>query len=598
MKTGDRIIYRILGVTLLVLLISAARAFPNKTQNADKENEKPNVIIVLSDDQGYGDFSCHGNPILSTPNLDKLYEESVRFTDFHVTPLCTPTRGELLTGVDAMRNGAATVLTARNIIRRHLVTMPEIFRSNGYTTGIFGKWHLGDTYPDRPMDRGFDKSIWHKGWGLLSEIEYDNDYYETRYLDSLTEMQSAQYCTNLWFDEAMDWMDQMNRRNKPFFTYLSLNAPHGPFDAQMQDFEVFRNQVEEEQVASFLGMVRNIDRSMGRLMQWLKSSALEKNTILIFMNDNGGTRGVEVFNAGMRDKKGSIYEGGHRAACFIRWPEGGFTSNRSIPYAAQVQDILPTLADLLQLDTPADADFDGRSLRDVIFGEEGPDRMFVVQYGGHVAPKKYEASVVWNQCRMVGGSELYDISKDPGQKNDIAAAYPEVFQKMKAFYDEWWNGVEGSVDDFVPLVVGEEEENPVIFHSANWEDNAVNTQWKIAVGGGEPRGGTTHIRIASGGRYKIQLSRWPFHLDQPLRGEGPEFAVGGTAIRKGKPLPVYFGSLSIDGAEPRTLPAKTKDKYIEFTLPLSAGRHEMQAWFRDENNRDLIGAYYVRMEKL
>ncbi|MFA7492802.1 MAG: sulfatase-like hydrolase/transferase, partial [Proteiniphilum sp.] len=266
--------------------------------------ERPNVIIVLSDDQGYGDFSCHGNPVLKTPALDKLYDESIRFDNFHVSPLSTPTRGQLMTGLDAFHNKAATVLTGRNIIRRDVPTMPEIFSQNGYATGLFGKWHLGNSYPDRPMDRGFQKCIWHKGWGLLSEIEYDNDYYETRYLDSLKIKQSGEYCTNLWFNKAMEWMDEMAIKKQPFFAYIALNAPHGPFHAPAQDFNFYMNKVDNSSTASFFGMIRNIDRNMERLDNWMEERGLKDNTLIVYMTDNGGTGGVDIYNAGMRGKKG------------------------------------------------------------------------------------------------------------------------------------------------------------------------------------------------------------------------------------------------------------------------------------------------------
>lgn len=222
---------------------------------------RPNVIIILSDDQGYGDFSCHGNPILKTPALDKLNGESIRFSNFHVAPLCTPTRGQLMSGMEAMRNKASTVLTARGLMRRDILTMPEVFANNGYRTGIFGKWHLGDAYPDRPMDRGFEKCVWTKGWGLLSEMEFDNDYYQTRYLDSLDTCYAEKHCTDLWFDEAMAWMGEMAKEQQPFFTYLALNAPHGPFHSPEKNRKHYLGKVADDKVASIYGMVENIDET-------------------------------------------------------------------------------------------------------------------------------------------------------------------------------------------------------------------------------------------------------------------------------------------------------------------------------------------------
>ncbi len=471
---------------------------------------QPNVIIILTDDQGYGDFSCNGNPVLKTPALDKLYSQSIRFSDFHVAPLCTPTRGELISGLEALHNKACTVGTGRDMMRRDIITMPEIFKQNGYRTGIFGKWHLGDNYPDRPMDRGFQKSIWFKGWGLLSEAEYDNDYYKTRYLDSLNTVQSNKYCTDLWFDEAIKWMGEMADKNQPFFVYLPTNAPHGPFYAPEKDYKFYKDKVTDNKTAKFFGMIRNIDQNMDRLENWLDKRNLAKNTLVILMNDNGGTGGVKLYNAGMRGKKGSNYEGGHRAACFIKWPNGDFGKPRTVSFATEIEDLLPTFVDLLHLKVNGQHDFDGESLVPVLKNADGKlaDRMFVVQYGGHDRPEKYFDCTVWNSWRLVGSNELYDISKDPGQKENIAAQFPEVLKKMLTYYDNWWKKVRPGIDDFVPIFVGSDKENPVILTSNFWADSAyVNTQWKVAKAGGPLAGGTWHINAVKGGTYRLQLSR-------------------------------------------------------------------------------------------
>jgi len=570
----------------------------NALQTEDARiTERPNIIIVLSDDQGYGDFSCHGNPVLKTPALDKLHDESIRFDNFHVAPLCTPTRGQLMTGLDAMRNGAATVITGRNILRRDVPTMPEVFSENGYATGLFGKWHLGNSYPDRPMDRGFQKCVWHKGWGLRSEIEYDNDYYETRYLDSLEIKQSGEYCTNLWFNKAMKWMDEMASKKQPFFTYIALNAPHGPFHAPAQDYNFYKEKVDNSSTASFFGMIRNIDRNMERLDSWMESSGLKENTLIVYMTDNGTARGADIYNAGMRDKKGSNYDGGHRAACFVRWPVGGLITPGTIPYATQIQDLLPTFIDLFGFEEPFRYRFDGVSLAPVLKGEKAMnDRMFVVQYGGHVKPEKYFSCVVWDSWRLVGENELYDLSEDPAQENNIAEDFPEVVNKMRAFYENWWANVEPEI---IPVIIGSEKENPVFLNSDNWVDGAVNTQWKVAQAGGNPQGGTSYIQVAKDGKYKIELSRWPFHLQRNLVLPGPSTAVGGTLLRTGKAVPVEYGCFSINGSEPFVVEKNSPNAVkISYETYLKSGDITFRGWFKDKNKKNLCGAYYIKMEKL
>jgi len=573
---------------------------PGTASHSRQLQQRPNVIIVLTDDQGFGDFSCHGNPILQTPALDKLHSESIRFSNFHVTPLCTPTRGQLMTGLDAMNNKASTVGRGLALMRRDIPTMPEIFKQNGYQTGIFGKWHLGDTYPDRPTDRGFQKAIWIKGWGIYSETEYDNDYYQTRYFDSLETRYSDKYCTDLWFDQAMDWMDKMSDENQPFFTYLSLNAPHGPFHAPKEDFDFYRGKVSDNKTASFFGMIRNIDQNMARLDDWLKKKNIQDNTLIFFMTDNGSAAGAKVYNAAMRGEKGSNYEGGHRVPCFIRWPNGNLGDARTVNYASQVQDILPTVIDLLPLEVDHGHRFDGESLKSILKAENKDlkDRMFVVQYAGlEQLQQKYFSAVVWNSWRLVGENELYDLSKDPGQKNNIASARPKVLKKMRDFYEGWWKKVLPGIGEYVPLVVGSKE-NPVTLSSDLWAGGSINSQWKVANGAGSPTGGVWHIHVEEPGQYRIELNRWPFHLQRQLTIAGPEQAVGGTDITPGKAFPIEFGCVALNNSRPVIMRASQGATKITIDITLPGGENQLQAWFNDKEGKAICGAYFLRMERI
>ena len=587
---------------VLTFSISSLQAQVARNSPSSANTDKPNVIIVLTDDQGYGDLSCHGNPILQTPALDKLHNESVRFGDFHATPLCTPTRGQLMTGLDALDNKASTVGRGLALMRRDVITMPEVFNQNGYETGIFGKWHLGDSYPDRPMDRGFQKSVWIKGWGLLSEMEYDNNYYQTRYLDSLETKYSDKYCTDLWVDEAIDWMDKLSDQKQPFFTYLALNAPHGPFDAPEEDYNYYRGKVEDKKTASFFGMIRNMDQNMARLDTWLEKKGIKDNTIIIFMTDNGSAAGAKVFNAGMRGEKGSNYEGGHRVPCFVRWPDGKLGNPRTVTYASQIQDILPTLIDLLDFQVDEQYRFDGESLASILKQEKKApkDRMFVVQYAGleeKDLQRKYFSAVVWNSWRLVGENELYDLSKDPGQENNVASANPKVFKKMKSFYDDWWKKLEPAMDEHVPTLVGSKE-NPVILSPDFWVGGSINTQWKVADGVGNPKGGVWHVDVRQEGEYRIELSRWPFHLDRELTIAGPETAVGGRQINPGKAIPIETGCLALNDNAPVTAKRTQGATKISMEMRLRAGDNRIQAWFKDGEGKDVCGAYYVRVERV
>lgn len=274
------------------------------------ERSRPNVIFVLTDDQGYGDLSCLGNPVLRTPTIDRLYADSVRLSDFHVAPVCTPTRGELMTGHDALRNGATFVCMGRSLLRADLPTMANILADNGYHTGHFGKWHLGDNYPYRPQDRGFHETVYHPAWGITSAPDFfGNDYFDDHYRHRDEIQQYRGYCTDVWFQEAMSWMQGCVKRREPFFAYIATNAPHGPLWVPDLYRQPYLKDVPHNE-ASFFGMIANIDENITGLERFLLENDLRDNTILIFMTDNGTATGDGVFNAGMRGKKASLYDGG------------------------------------------------------------------------------------------------------------------------------------------------------------------------------------------------------------------------------------------------------------------------------------------------
>ena len=582
----------------LVLAVAALVALTGCGGSADPAQSRPNVIVILTDDQGYGDLSAHGNPILKTPHLDKLHGESVRFGDFHVASVCTPTRGELMTGLYSLRNKAGMVPAGRNLMRRDVSTMPEAFAAGGYATGLFGKWHLGDTYPHRPLDRGFQRAVWHKGWGLASEIEYDNDYYYTRYLDQTDVRYSDRFCTNLWFDEAMEWMGEQAGMGQPFFAYIALNTPHYPFHSLGKDFAPYGDKVDDPLLAHFFGLIKNIDENFARLDAWLAETGIQDNTLIVLMNDNGTAKGETVFNAGMRGKKGSPYEGGHRAICFVRWPDGGLGEPRTIGYPAQVTDIFPTLADLAGLDVPELSSLDGASLAPLLTGEvdRGPDRKFIVQYGGRHRPAKYaESTVVWNQWRLVEGTELYDLSSDPGQAADIAAEHPDIVRDMQAHYDEYWAEIEASVEEVEPLFIRAEAGTFTDLTSNSWIEVDCDNRERTANACGPPRGGPWQIEVEKAGQYDVELSRWPFHLDRDLTVEGPGATIGGMLIERGVALPIASASVSVNAQRHVTANAEEGASSIRFELTFEQGRNTLQGWFSDQSGKDLAGAYYGRI---
>lgn len=557
------------------------------------QTKRPNVLIILSDDQGYGDFSAHGNPVLKTPHLDKLHAASVRLTDFHVAPMCTPTRGQLLTGMDALHNRATSVTAGRALVQRGLPLMPEVFRDSGYATGIFGKWHVGDSYPYRPMDRGFQVAKYHLGWGLSAAPEFDNDYFNGRYRDNGVVKQFPGYCTDFWFTEAITWMRDQHTKRQPFFCYLPTNAPHGPAWVAAKYAAPYD---KPGLPANFFGMIANLDENLGKLDAFLRETGLYDDTIVIFMTDNGATAGFKVHNAGMRGRKTQLHDGGHRVPCFVRWPKGGLRASGDVNTPAQIQDVLPTLIDLCALKKPARAKFDGASLAGLLKGQQPPaDRMMVVQYGQIL--KKWDSNVIWNQWRLVNGTELYDFRRDPAEEHDQAAAQPDVVKKMRAHYEQWWAGIEPTLRDFCPITVGASQENPVELSSSDWQEVYCDNINAVLTAQGGPRGGPWNIEVERAGDYEIALARWPFFRDLALSAPCPAKKMTVATLPEGKALPITQARLQVGGHD-LTGKATPDAKHISFRVKLAAGRTLLHGWFQDAAGQDLSGAYYARVRRL
>jgi arylsulfatase A-like enzyme len=582
----------------LIALLSLATALLTPIGRATAADAgKPNVIIVLADDQGYGDFSCHGNPVLKTPNLDKLHAQSVRLTDFHVSPMCTPTRGQLMSGLDACHSGATSVSAGRSFLRRGIPTMAEIFAAGGYRTGHFGKWHLGDNYPNLPQQRGFQETVYHLGWGITSMADtWENDYFDSRFRHNGVLKQYKGYCTDVWFDLAMNWIKERHQAREPFFVYLPTNAPHAPHWVP----DKYKKPYEGKGPTAFFGMIANIDENMGRLEALLGETGLRDNTIVIYFNDNGGTGGVKVFNAGMRGSKTQYYEGGHRAACFIRWPAGKLRKPGDVDDLTEVQDLLPTLVDLCGLPLPKGAKFDGTSLAGLLRGtiETLPERMLVVQYGpppGGKRPERGQAAVMWHKWRLVHDKELYDLKTDPGQAKDVAAAHPDVVQKMKEHYTKWWDGVAPTLDDVSPISIGADQENPVTLSSADWADVYCDNMYDLRAG--RERNGPWHLLVEKDGTYEIALRRWPKEADAALAAGVPAFKGVDGGLPEGKALPIAKARLKIADLD-ESKPVGPQDKEVVFTVKLKAGtKLTMQSWLYDAGGKELCGAYFAYVRR-
>jgi arylsulfatase len=436
-------------LALLTALVFTASAKP------------PNIIFILTDDQGYGDISAHGNPILKTPNLDRLHAESVRFTDFHVSPTCSPTRAALLTGRHEFKNGVTHTILERERLTPTATTLAQVLKSAGYATGIFGKWHLGDE-PDRwPKKRGFDEMFIHGGGGIGQSYPGScgdapgNTYFAPLLLWNDKFVKTQGYCTDIFFSRAIEWMDEKLDKGIPYFAYIATNAPHEPLSCPPEYERPYVGKVPPN-VATYFGMIANIDENVGRVLAKLEEWGIERSTLVIFMNDNGGTAGVPIWNAGMRGQKVTPWLGGTRAASFWRWP-GTFKPADCNALAAHI-DFLPTLAELTgaTLSDEVKAQVEGRSLVPLLRDPraEWPERVLFTHVGRW--PKgsdpercKYSACAVRDpRWHLVSegrpgvprekGWQLFDLVADPGERSDVAAEHPEVVGRLDAAYDAWW----------------------------------------------------------------------------------------------------------------------------------------------------------------
>ncbi|MDE0464886.1 MAG: arylsulfatase [Caldilineaceae bacterium] len=564
---------------------------------------RPNIIFVLTDDQGYGDLSCLGNPILKTPELDRLHADSVRLTDFHVAPMCTPTRGELMTGQDALRNGATFVCMGRSLLRADLPTMADILAENGYHTGHFGKWHLGDNYPYRPQDRGFHETIHHPAFGITSAADYyGNDYFDDHYRHKDEIKQYMGYCTDVWFEEAMRWMQGCHDRNEPFFAYIATNAPHGPYWVPDEYRRPYLDGIRRDE-ASFFGMIANIDENMAQLEKFLQDNEIRDNTILIFMTDNGTAMGEGIYNAGMRGRKTSLYEGGHRVPCFIRWPAAGLEGGRDVDGVTRGVDILPTLIELCGLQAPDGWTCDGLSLAAHMRRPDKAvaERTSVVQYGhanegartGFTGRDR--AAVMWGRWRLVEGRELYNIGEDPGQQQDVAGANPELVKQLRGQYGAWWDGVSGTLTSYQPLTIGADAENPARLCSCDWA-------WVYADNQRGMRGpvmdsGTWHVEAARAGLYSFTLRRWPEESGLGISDPAPVMQGVDGSWPAGKALPVASAWLQVGRSE-QTLPVPPDATAQTFEMAVERGPTTVKSWWHDEQGSPLAGAYYLTAERL
>lgn len=398
-----------------------------------KKNAPPNVLLILTDDQGYGDLNLHGNTFIETPVLNRFANESAQFERFYVSPLCAPTRASLLTGRYHLRTGTVSVSKGLEVMKSEETTLAELFKANGYKTGIFGKWHNGQHLPNHPNGQGFDEFFGFCGghW---------SNYFDTHLEHNGQEVNTKGFITDVLTDKALSFIDK--HRDQPFFCYVPLNAPHSPHQVPDSYFDKYKAKGLDDELASVYGMCENIDDNVGRLLKKLEDLKLDKNTIVIFMTDNGpnGRR----FNGDMKGIKGSVDEGGIRVPCFVRWKS--IIQPATLKTLSAHIDILPTLQELCQLKPTGTLPLDGRSLASVLLRNslQSDRKMYTHVAQPELPIKSYPGSVRTNQYRLVvkeNSTELYDMLADPSQKHDLSKTQPDITQKLRSDYLQWFSEV-------------------------------------------------------------------------------------------------------------------------------------------------------------
>ncbi len=512
----------------LIKIIPALLPLFSMSIVATAEKTPPNILLILTDDAGAGDFGFNGNPLIRTPNLDKLAAQSTRFTNFYVSPVCAPTRSSLMTGKYSETTGVYDTYNGGAVMAAEEITIAEVLRENGYQTGIFGKWHLGDNYPYRPVDQGFDESFVFKGGGIGQPGDKDNffkgdsAYFNPVIYHNEKKVSTKGYCSDVFTSETIRFIHA--NKNKPFFAYLAFNAPHTPLqvpdeyssvykDLTLADFKSLPGNPKSvmtskdlEDAKKVYGMVSNIDDNIGRLLKDLEDLDLQNNTVIIFLSDNGPQQYRYVM--GLRGKKGLVYQGGIKSPCLMHLP-GIFPENKEIGTLAAHIDLLPTILDLCNIKKSGNQNIDGRSLMPLLKDDdhEFAGRTLFFEWGRGF-PIPYENFAAMNgRYKLVGNSydqtgfngfELFDLANSPNESKNILNENKPVAQKLKHDMEEWYLKTASNPNNrkIHPAIVGTKHENPVVLNRNDAKGSpGIWTQEEIF--------GYWDIRIAAPGKYSV-----------------------------------------------------------------------------------------------
>ena len=538
----------------LLFLVSAAHAA-----------ERPNIVFILSDNQSYYEMSCHGHSEIKTPNIDALAKQSVEFTHFYAEPFCSPSRTVLMTGRHALRSGVFTTIGGRSIMHRNETTLPDILRDNGYHTAIFGKWHLGFSYPHRPQDRGFDEVFVHGGGGVGQMEDYfGNTLFDTTFIHNGKVSPSTGYCTDTLFDRAIDYIEQ--HKDEPFFCFVSTPVTHSPHHGPKGLVARLKAEGMTGNV-ELNAQVMNLDMNIGRMTSKLDELGLSKKTLYLYASDQGmSDRGAP--HGGNR--MSLAHDPAQHAPLFVRLPGGK-------PYVCDrltgIVDIFPTLLDYCGI--APDVETDGMSLMPLLRGGSWPDdRTLIIQCPrSRNATKWNNASVKTERWRFTNGRELYDIKADPRQKTDVASQHPDVVKKLTAAYEKFWASMPDQNDTLSRHLLGAEECPEVVLNGMDWYKGS--SPWNAGAFR-RPSNGVWAVTVLRDGPYEFECRIFPRESNRPNGVASATLKIGETQ---------------------KTVAVDADARHATIRMDLKAGDYDLETLLEGEGGKPR-GALFVYVKAL
>lgn len=545
----------------------------------EESNEKPNVILVLIDNQSYFELSRNGHQIVQTPRTDRLSREAVNFTDFHSAPFCSPSRTAMLTGRYALRAGVHNTIGGVSILHKKEITLADILKKEGYQTAVFGKWHLGMTYPYAPKFRGFDEVFVHGGGGV-SQLE---DYYGNNHIDATYEhngeyVKSKGFSTDVLFDQAITYIDDKRKQAEPFFCYIAPPAVHFPTNRHpVTTKRLLDRGVEDSQFLALYSMIENVDDNVGKLLDYLEESGLKENTLLVLASDQGvNDRGAVQHRSGVFQNRGLSFDEKHQVYCMIQYPELTDKNRGDVQNLAGMIDVLPTVLDICGIEQTAN--LDGQSLKPLLAGSANwnDERKLIVQCPrSRVREKWKNTSVKYKKWRLVDGKELYNIENDYGQKTDLAEENPDLVKELTEVYEQFWNSLAPAEELISAHMLGHRDAPEIRLNGMDWYIG--DAPWTQGALDKKTSWGKWLVEIVRDGNYRFELRRYPREAPKPIEAKTAIIEIGDK--RK---------ELEID----------LEDAEAIIDLELEKGIYDLAATFEgpkgaQEPNR--WGAYYVHV---